>query len=443
MISVAAFVDLHRRPGAGGHVKSWEHFAEAAVGLEGELDLTVHVLGEGEGRTPLGPNVRYVSHPPVFSTERLGFFEETRDHTDLAPLNLRLLPTLERYDVLHTTHPLFAFGRTALLHARWKGTPLVSSVHTDVAAYAEIYADQALRRLFGGSWVGRLLVDRLELPRRRRRAMKRALRKHWSRCARVLVSRPDDFGRVAEVVGEDRVSHLRRGIDRDTFDSERADRDWIARRHGVPEGHTVLLFVGRIDPSKSALTFARAVRDLSDRGRRVHGLMVGEGSEAEDAASTLGKAGTLTGVLSPEELGRVFASADAFVFPSATEIYPNVVVEARVCGLPVVVSGRGGASQLVEAPGIDGVVVHDPSTRAWADAVDSLISDPGAMARMGAAARQRVERSAPTWEEVLREDLVPVWQAAAGRSIGGPPPPLSPSPPDRSTRSRGTRRRRP
>lgn len=49
------------RPEAGGHVKSWERFVQAATGLEGELDLTVHLLGQRQERVALSPNVRYVT----------------------------------------------------------------------------------------------------------------------------------------------------------------------------------------------------------------------------------------------------------------------------------------------------------------------------------------------------------------------------------------------
>ncbi len=413
MISVAVFIDLLWRPEAGGHVKSWERFAEAAVSLGDQLDLTLHFLGEREQRIELSPRVRYVTHAPIFSTKRLRFVEEIVDHTDLAPLNPRLLRGLNGYDVLHSTHPLFTFGKTALYYAKRRGTPLVSSVHTDVPRYAQIYTEQLLRRLFGQRHLGALLVDRWQLHRRRAMSMARALERYWRQCAHVIVSQQDDFQRVARIVSESRISYLRRGIDKDLFSPERSDRARLASRYGIPEDRLVLLFVGRVDPCKNVMTYARAVRRLLDMELPVHALVVGEGNSIDAVQSLLGESVTLPGVQALEDLAWLYASADVFVFPSDTETYGNVVVEAKAAGLPVMVAGRGGASQLVQTPGVDGIVIDDIRPQAWADAIASLVANRQALADMGKAARSQVASAWPSWQEVLEQDLLPVWRLVA------------------------------
>src|ERR1700750_3178688 len=83
-LRVASLVCLHRTQSAGGHVKSWERFAKAAMQFPRELDLTVHFLGQTESVETLAPNVRYHTHLPQRGTERLPFLNHVPDHTDLA-----------------------------------------------------------------------------------------------------------------------------------------------------------------------------------------------------------------------------------------------------------------------------------------------------------------------------------------------------------------------
>src|SRR5262245_56977733 len=70
-LKVGALVDLVLSPEAGGHVKCWQRFAEAAVDFPDRLDLTVHFNGPEPRRIELSPSVRYQLLPPVFSTARL------------------------------------------------------------------------------------------------------------------------------------------------------------------------------------------------------------------------------------------------------------------------------------------------------------------------------------------------------------------------------------
>jgi glycosyltransferase involved in cell wall biosynthesis len=119
------------------------------------------------------------------------------------------------------------------------------------------------------------------------------------------------------------------------------------------------------------------------------------------------------GPLPQAALPVLYASADVFVFPSESEVSPNVVLEARACGLPVVVSARDGGARFVRAHGMDGVLVEDADPTAWAAAIEPLLVDVEARREMGVRARAAVEATAPSWRKVLEEDLLPVWRAAA------------------------------
>ena len=411
MLSVGVFVDLWWRLEAGGHVKCWERFAEAAVALGDELDLTLHFLGERQETVALSDRVRYVLHPPRFSTERLPFLRGVADATDLAGLNPKLLPYLARYDVLHATHPLFVFGKTVLKFARESGKPLVASVHTDVPRYTRIYTAQIVERLAGRGWLSRLILERGQFARRRGEAMERQLLDYYRYCDRVIVSQTDDYNQAVQILPPERVSYLQRGIDPEQFSPERRDRNQLQQTYDIPTDKPLLLFVGRLDPCKRVITVAQAARQLLDRGIQLHTLFVGKGNSAPEIQALLGDNVTLPGVLPHDRLGWIYASADLFVFPSDTETYGNVIVEAKASGLPAIVSTQGGSAQQIRQPGQDGLQIegHDPAT--WAAAIASLLENPPARTAMGQAARQQVLSEWPSWQSVLENDLLSIWRS--------------------------------
>src|SRR5689334_5089613 len=146
---VHVLVDLARRAGSGGHVKSWERLAAAAVGFGDTLDLTVHFSGESAGTRALADNVRFTTHRPVFSSARLPFLSPVPDHSDLAPFHPELARSLEAADVVHTTDAYFAYARTAERVARRRGVPLVTSIHTDTPRYTALFTAATIEHLFG------------------------------------------------------------------------------------------------------------------------------------------------------------------------------------------------------------------------------------------------------------------------------------------------------
>jgi glycosyltransferase involved in cell wall biosynthesis len=88
-----------------------------------------------------------------------------------------------------------------------------------------------------------------------------------------------------------------------------------------------------------------------------------------------------------EDLARWYASGDVFVFPSTTETFGNVILEAQASGLPAVVADRGGPPDLVE-PGETGMIARANDPADFADQVQALLRDPDARRRMGCRARE-------------------------------------------------------
>lgn len=414
-LSVGVLIDLKRRQQAGGQVKCWERFAETAVRYRDELDLTVHFLGDQDEVYIIADNVRYITHRPLLSTARLAFMDHMAEHTDLAPFHPRVFTHLKKYDVIHITDTGFCLAKTALRFAARSGTPLVCSIHTDIPSYARIYARQAFCRLFKNERVCRLVLNRCHFDERCAAFMAKRLDHYLKRCDWLLVSKEKDLQRVARIFPSKPVSFLRRGIDKETFHPKWRDREQLKEKFGIPPNRFLVLFVGRLNPEKNVTLLAEALRILLDRGEDVHAVIAGEGILKDAIATLLGPAVTFPGVVPQSTLASLYASADLFVFPSETEVYPNAVIEAKTSGLPVLVSPEGGAAQCIRKEGLDGLIVREKRSDAWAEAIESLRRDSTRRAHMGQEARRHIESDWPSWAEVLAHDLIPVWRATARR----------------------------
>ena len=242
--------------------------------------------------------------------------------------------------------------------------------------------------------------------------MQRMLDAHHRRCAFVLASRTDDRARLASLLGAGRVGLLRRGIERELFDPGRRDRDWLAATFGIPTARQVVICVGRLDPIKNVLVLAGAVRALIERGRDLHLLCAGKGPDREAVTALLGDHASCPGVLDPATLARAYASADLCAQPAVIEELSNAVLEATSSGLPLVVASGSGSERFV-VEGRTGLVARAATSEAWADALEELLRDPERLAAMGREARAWSLEHAPTWRQVLTDDLLPVWQRAA------------------------------
>lgn len=120
-------------------------------------------------------------------------------------------------------------------------------------------------------------------------------------------------------------------------------------------------------------------------------MVVGEGPYLEEMREDLaGWPALFTGYLEGDELFQAYASADLFVFPSATDTFGNVVLEAQASGLPVIVTDAGGPQENL-LPGQSGLVIKAHDGRALLAALKRLVDDGLLRARMDAAARRYAE----------------------------------------------------
>jgi glycosyltransferase involved in cell wall biosynthesis len=409
-LSIGVLVDLIWGPWAGGHVKCWERLAAAAASMPRELDMTVHYLGEESRTIEFAENVRFQLHRPVVNTKWFGFTENRQNHTCLAPHHPGLSRALAQHDIVHATGAFFSLAKTGLRHARRNQVPLVYSFHTDTVAYTRHYSREILQRWFGDGQILRFLVDTVHYDQRSGDRMQRVLDDYLTQCDWILASKPEDRQVAERIVPSERVSYLRRGIDRGVFAPHRRDRARLKASYGIPEDRFVIMFAGRIDDAKNIMTVVRATKRLIDGGTPVHLLIAGTGNRATDVRGILGENVTLCGQVEPDTLGWLYASGDVFAFPSEFEILPNVVNEARACGLPALVSQTVGGTELFDAAGSDGIRLPGRDHVAWAEAITNLMHDRNRWQGLAEAGLRRVAAMAPGWDDVLRQDLLPVWR---------------------------------
>ncbi|MGA1193476.1 MAG: glycosyltransferase family 4 protein [Kiritimatiellia bacterium] len=268
------------------------------------------------------------------------------------------------FDVIHVSTP-GPMGLLGLLAARQRGLPVCGTYHTDFPRYAgELTGDPALEQVgwqFMRWFYGQL--DRVAAPTESIR--------------RELIAHGFDAERV-QVVG--------RGVDTTLFEPSRRDE---ARR--TEQGHNKslqLLYVGRLSREKNLETLASAFKRLLPTRPDISLTLVGEGPFRTELERLLaGTPVTFAGTLKGEALARAYASADLFVFPSKTDTFGRVVLEAQASGLPVVVSDQGGPKDAM-LDGITGVVVDALDEQRLAAAIDALTDDPARMAAFSIAARE-------------------------------------------------------
>jgi glycosyltransferase involved in cell wall biosynthesis len=190
-----------------------------------------------------------------------------------------------------------------------------------------------------------------------------------------------------------------RGLDTELFNPNRRDPKFFENKFGPENGQVRLLYVGRVSREKDLDLLANAYRKLRAEQLPVRLCVVGHGPYSQEFSESLPDA-LFTGYLTGEELAAAYASADIFVFPSTTDTFGNVIIEAQASGVPVVVSDSGGPKELVEN-NRTGVITksHDPED--LAAAIRELVIDSQKRKRMGGAARESVLNR--TWPNAFRK----------------------------------------
>jgi glycosyltransferase involved in cell wall biosynthesis len=193
---------------------------------------------------------------------------------------------------------------------------------------------------------------------------------------------------AARGVNKEKIKVYPRGIDTERFTPGK--RNGFFKRYGL-DRPVKLLYVGRVSKEKNLAMLSEAFRNLCAKRADLHLVVVGEGPYLDEMREELkGLPATFTGYLDGEELASAYASSDLFVFPSTTDTFGNVVLEAQASGLPVIVSDQGGPCENM-IPGSTGLVMPSCNAEGLMQAMETLASDRQMRTTMGQAAREAME----------------------------------------------------
>lgn len=264
-------------------------------------------------------------------------------------------------------------GYQALRFAERRGIPVVASYHTHFSSYLKYYGFGALETLM---WT--------------------YLANFYSRCRHLYVPSPS----MADVLRShgigDGLRLWARGVDTDRFSPSHRSAEW-RRGIGVEDDEVLVSFIGRLVWEKGLGVFADVIQGLRRRGVKHRSMIVGDGPALTELRQRLPET-AFTGYLKDKELSRAYASSDVFLFPSDTETFGNVTLEAMASGLPTVCADATGSRTLVKH-GETGLLAPPGNARAFCDAVHHLIADEPERMRMGGEALRHAQRY--SWQTVL------------------------------------------
>ncbi|HEX3215363.1 MAG TPA: glycosyltransferase family 1 protein [Aestuariivirgaceae bacterium] len=212
------------------------------------------------------------------------------------------------------------------------------------------------------------------------------LRWLYSTCAQLYAPSEEVVALLrADRIGRD-VRLWTRGVDLNRFNPDRRSQPW-RRAMGFADDDVVVAFISRLVAEKNIGLVQEVLQLLEQRGVPHRQLFVGEGPERARLQAKLPNA-VFTGFLDGDALSTAYASADVFFFPSVTETFGIVTLEAMASGLPAVCANATGSASLVK-PGDTGFLVEETDKPGFADAIARLVSDPALRRRMGANAVAR------------------------------------------------------
>lgn len=374
-------------PSSPGHPLSYDRFAEPTVALfvdapEHLSGVSLTLKGWAEEAKRLGkPFYLHMAGadtgiPGAKSFPKVGTFRlSSYEGLEIPVPDVKAVTDFMRghpFDVAHLSTP-GPMGLLGMRIARDRGAPVCGTYHTDLPRYVRDLTGSA--ELEEATWAfmswfyGQM--DLVAVPSR---------------------STGEDL--IAHGLDPERIQIVGRGVEQRIFSpahrSESLRREW-----GASPDTPVLLYVGRISKEKNLPLLAEAFLELHRQGRAAKLVIVGDGPYRSDMEALLaGTPAHFTGVLRGPELSAAFASGDLFVFPSVTDTFGRVIIEAQASGLPVLVSDQGGPRDAM-LPERTGRIVADLTPGTYARETAALLQDMPRLRAWSAAAREHAKHYTP------------------------------------------------
>jgi len=189
-----------------------------------------------------------------------------------------------------------------------------------------------------------------------------------------------------------------RGMDRKLFNPSKRDDMMMKKITG--NDLPTILFVSRLVWEKNLQALIDLYELAESQHAKVNFVVAGDGVARKELEQRIPNAHFL-GMIDHEKLAKVYASSDVYFFPSDTESFGNVVIEAMASGVPVVVADGGGPKGFVEN-GVNGFLCPTDDINAYWEKIQLLLNDK--------ELRQKISNNAFTFTKSLRwENLVNVY----------------------------------
>lgn len=264
-------------------------------------------------------------------------------------------------DIVHLVTPL-GIGLSGLRYARERGIPIVSSFHTNFDVYLKYYNLQCFEPLLWNFF------------------------KWFHKFCSINFCPSLDTMETLQSKGIENLKIWSRGIDTEAFNSIHRDPGIRARIN--PKGKKTFLYVGRLAAEKDLDILMSSIRNINTvHPGMAQFVIVGDGPYASYMKETSPDNVVFTGYLKGQALSEMYASCDVFVFPSSTETFGNVVLEAMASGLPVVAVNSGGVKDSI-IHGYNGLLCKSRDVGSFTDSISRFIDDGSLISRMGTNARQ-------------------------------------------------------
>jgi phosphatidylinositol alpha 1,6-mannosyltransferase len=257
---------------------------------------------------------------------------------------------LEKFkpDLIHIASPDY-LGYKALRWALEHDVPVVSSYHTHFTSYLKYYKLSILEPIL---W--------------------KYLKWFYGRCRHLYVPTPSMAETLVEKGIDCEMKIWARGIDNRQFNPSKKDTSW-KKKNGFAEDDLVITFVSRLVWEKNLRLFAEVVGRLMSKHPKVKALIVGDGPAGDELKELFPEA-VYAGFLEGEDLAKAYACSDIFFFPSDTETFGNVTLEAMASGLPCVVADAVGSKSLVNHND-NGFLVPVEKTGQFYSALETLVTN--------------------------------------------------------------------
>ncbi|MFF2447887.1 glycosyltransferase family 4 protein [Neobacillus sp. NPDC058068] len=294
-----------------------------------------------------------------FKSWSLFFYPECR----LAFPNLfRIKAELEAFspDIIHVATP-FNMGLCGIYLAKKLSIPLVGSYHTDFNYYLKFYNLQFLSKIL---W--------------------KYMKWFHKPFKKLFVPSQETYTQLHRR-GFTNLEIWPHGVDCQHFHPY-YDKQLIREQHGITKKH-LLTFVGRLAPEKDVKTLLDVAKSLpAEVNEQVQWLVVGDGPLREELEATSPANMTFTGYQTGIELAEIYSASDLFVFPSPTETFGNVVIEALASGTPAITANSGGVKNIIQ-PGVTGYLCETGNAAEFADAILKLLENDSLLIHFGQEGR--------------------------------------------------------